>query len=186
MSVPRAKAPKIRAAIDINIATPSWQTAVRAPAAVARKAALAALGAAALRGAVEVSIELTSDARLRHLNAQFRGLDKPTNVLSFPAGLGGSDLPKGMAVPLGDIAIAKGVLVREAKAEGKSVKAHLTHLVVHGVLHLLGYDHESERDAMTMERLEKKILAGLGIADPYAAFVEGPVTPHGRAKAKRA
>lgn len=107
---------------------------------------------------VELSILLTTDGAIRKLNALYRGKDKPTNVLSFPA----DD-----SLMLGDIAVAYGVTAREAKAEHKTLTAHLSHLVVHGVLHLLGYDHEDEKDAVTMERRERKILADLGIADPY-------------------
>ena len=93
---------------------------------------------------------------MRALNRDFRGKDKPTNVLSFP---GGGDYR-------GDIAIAYGVTRREAKAAGKSFADHATHLVVHGVLHLAGHDHERPKDAKVMEPLEVKILARLGIADP--------------------
>ena len=104
-------------------------------------------------------ILITGDAELRRLNRDFRGKDKATNVLSFP----GSD---GYA---GDIAIAHGVTRAEAKAAGKIFADHAAHLVVHGVLHLAGYDHERPKDAQVMEPLEVKILARLGIADPYRA-----------------
>jgi probable rRNA maturation factor len=109
----------------------------------------------------QFTILLTDDAKLKALNAQFRGKDKPTNVLSFPA--------SGEEPYLGDIAIAFGVTAREAKDGGKPFAAHATHLVVHGVLHLLGYDHERDREAREMEALEIRILAELGIASPYAA-----------------
>jgi probable rRNA maturation factor len=92
------------------------------------------------------------------LNTHFRGKNKPTNVLSFPS----SD-----PAYLGDIAIAYGVVAREAKAQKKRIKAHAAHLAVHGVLHLLGFDHEIETDAVVMEGLETRILATLGLADPY-------------------
>ncbi len=104
------------------------------------------------------TILLAGDKKLRALNHAFRGLDKPTNVLSFP----GKD---GYA---GDIAIAYGVTKKEALETAKSVGDHATHLVVHGVLHLAGYDHERPKDAKLMEPLEVKILKRLGIADPYA------------------
>jgi len=107
---------------------------------------------------VELSIRLTGDAEVHALNSQWRGKDKPTNVLSFP----GSD---GYA---GDIAIAYGVTKKEATAAAKTVGDHAAHLVVHGVLHLAGYDHERPKDAQVMEPLEVKILKRLGIADPYA------------------
>jgi len=106
-----------------------------------------------------MTILLTSDARLRELNATFRGQDKPTNVLAFPAGEPGY---------LGDIAIAHGVAAKEAKAARKRLIDHAAHLVVHGALHLLGYDHVRVREAKVMEALETSLLANLGIADPYA------------------
>jgi probable rRNA maturation factor len=106
---------------------------------------------------------LADDARLQALNAQFRGKDSPTNVLSFGA-------PAGGAGPLGDIALAYGVCAREAAEQGKSLAAHLQHLTTHGVLHLIGYDHEDAAEAEAMEAKERAILAGLGLADPYAAL----------------
>jgi rRNA maturation RNase YbeY len=105
----------------------------------------------------------TSDDAVKALNAQWRGKDKPTNVLSFPA-------PE-TAGTLGDIALAYETCAREADEQGKSLKDHATHLLVHGFLHLLGYDHEADDDAAEMEGLEKEILAGLGIADPYVQHV---------------
>jgi probable rRNA maturation factor len=119
-------------------------------------AAQAARKAAKLKG--DFTILLSNDRKLRTLNRDFRGKDKPTNVLSFPAD---TDYA-------GDIAIAYGVTQKESKAVGKAFADHAIHLVVHGVLHLAGYDHERPRDAKVMEPLEVKILARLGIADPYA------------------
>jgi probable rRNA maturation factor len=104
------------------------------------------------------TILLTGDVRLRELNHQFRGKDKPTNVLSFTADDPGY---------WGDIAIAWGVVKREAKEQGKSVPAHAAHLTVHGLLHLKGYDHAKVSDRTSMERLEILILSRLGLADPY-------------------
>ncbi len=157
-----------KSTVDVIVATPTWTRALRNAASVCRRAADAALAAAGPKSSVEISILLTSDPAIRKLNATFRGKDKPTNVLSFPTDA--SDAPgiKGAPRALGDIAVAYGVLKREANAENKTLTAHLSHLVVHGVLHLLGYDHERDKDAATMERLEKKILARLGISDPYA------------------
>lgn len=109
----------------------------------------------ALQG--DFTILLADDKKLRALNRDFRGKDKPTNVLSFP----------GEGAYRGDIAIAYGVTAAEAKAAGKSFADHAVHLAVHGVLHLAGFDHERPKDARVMEPLEVKILARLGIADPY-------------------
>jgi probable rRNA maturation factor len=151
--------------VDVIIASARWTQSLRTPAAIVRRAAKAALESQGPKAAVACSVLLTTDAAVRKLNATFRGKDKPTNVLSFPA-----DAPaiKGQPRALGDIALAYGILAHEARKEGKTLKAHLSHLVAHGVLHLLGYDHGHDQDAVTMERLEKKILARLGIADPYA------------------
>lgn len=113
----------------------------------------------------EVCIALTDDAGIRVLNRTWRGQDKPTNVLSFPAPA--TPAVPGGSVPLGDVIVAFETLAREAKAEGKALSAHFQHLVVHGVLHLIGHDHEDEVEAQAMEDLERGILAGLGLPDPY-------------------
>ena len=105
---------------------------------------------------------MTSDAAIHALNLRFRNQDKPTNVLAFPA----VDNPEDH---LGDVALAYGVCAAEARAQGKALADHLQHLVTHGVLHLLGYDHETDAEAAEMEGLERQILASLGIADPYGA-----------------
>jgi probable rRNA maturation factor len=124
---------------------------------------------AALRGArrrkpAELAIRIVGLAEGRALNRDYRGKDYATNVLSFPA-----ELPPGMALPLiGDLAICAPVVAREAREQGKRERDHWAHLTVHGVLHLLGYDHIAEADAEAMETLETRILAGLGITDPYA------------------
>ena len=109
-----------------------------------------------------LAVLLTDDAAIRRLNATWRGIDKPTNVLSFPA-------PQMSAAPapLGDIAIAYETTAREAETEGKPLAHHLAHLSVHGFLHLLGYDHGSDAQADAMEDLERKVLAALGVPDPY-------------------
>jgi probable rRNA maturation factor len=109
----------------------------------------------------EVAVLLTDDAAIRVMNATWRGIDKPTNVLSFPAGDGGTP-------HLGDIAIAFETVAREAAQENKAFSDHLAHLSIHGYLHLIGFDHETDREAERMEHLETRILASLGIADPYA------------------
>jgi probable rRNA maturation factor len=112
----------------------------------------------------EVTVVLADDARVHELNRRFRGKDAPTNVLSFPA----PPLPEGAPGPLGDVILAYETVAREAAAQGKSLAHHVQHLLVHGVLHLLGYDHETEAEAAAMEGEERRLLAGLGIADPYA------------------
>jgi probable rRNA maturation factor len=116
----------------------------------------------------ELSVLLCDDETIARLNGRWRGQEKPTNVLSFPAPplQGATPVEK---IPLGDIAIAYETLAREAEETGKTVPDHLSHLVVHGFLHLLGYDHHMDDEAERMERLERNILARIGVADPYAA-----------------
>lgn len=109
---------------------------------------------------------LSDNEHIRELNKHHRGMDKPTNVLSFPAAR--MKTPAGTPRFLGDIVIAYETVEREAAEEAKPFENHLSHLVVHGVLHLLGYDHEDEEEAETMESHERQILAKLGIPDPYA------------------
>jgi probable rRNA maturation factor len=134
---------------------------------MARRAVAAALAVApgAPTWPVEVSLLLTGDAAVQALNREWRGQDKPTNVLSFPA----SGQP-GLPGPrhLGDIALAYETLAREADQERKPLLDHATHLIVHGMLHLLGFDHELEAEAQIMEGLEIQALATLGVGDPYA------------------
>lgn len=116
-----------------------------------------------------VTIRIVGAAESRRLNRTWRGKDKPTNVLSFPAAP--LPVPRGHAQEtpeLGDLAICAPIVAREARAQGKPAQAHWAHMVVHGVLHLLGYDHEIDRDAAQMEAREVKILAQLGYANPYA------------------
>ncbi len=112
-----------------------------------------------------MTLRIVAAAEGRRLNRQWRGKDKPTNVLSFPAGE--PLAPGDEAVSLGDIVICAPVIRREAGEQGKTLRAHWAHMVVHGVLHLLGYDHESERDAVIMEALERELLADRGFPDPY-------------------
>lgn len=118
---------------------------------------------------VELNVKLTNDAEIRQLNHQFRGKDKPTNVLSFPAmdEAGIHVLPEGFPVILGDIALALETIEREAVAQSKLFEHHVSHLVVHGILHLLGYDHETDSEAEEMEALEVDILKKLSISNPY-------------------
>lgn len=114
------------------------------------------------------AVALSSDAAVRRLNSSYRAKDKPTNVLSFPFEGAGEPIP-GRRM-LGDIVLADGVIAREAAELGIPPAHHFQHLVVHGVLHLMGYDHETETEAVAMERLETEILARLGIADPHGAM----------------
>ncbi|MBL0164373.1 MAG: rRNA maturation RNase YbeY [Xanthomonadales bacterium] len=123
----------------------------------------ATLHMAKRRGNSELSIRLADADEGHSLNRQYRQRDYPTNVLSFPV-----ELPAGVKLPLlGDLVICAPVVAREAHEQGKSLRDHHAHMTVHGTLHLLGYDHENDDDATRMESLERKILAALGIADPY-------------------
>ena len=142
------------------------ESAVRAAVAESERAALLERGPGA-----EVSVRFTSDEEVRSLNAQWRGKDKATNVLSFPMVetelLASLTRLQGEAL-LGDVVLARGVCVREAEEKGVEVRAHAAHLIVHGALHLLGYDHEGgDSQAEAMEELERRALGRLGIADPY-------------------
>jgi probable rRNA maturation factor len=115
----------------------------------------------------DLSIRIVGEDEGRALNRHYRGKDYATNVLSFPAELP-EGLPKGVKLPLlGDLVICAPVVAREAAEQGKPLNDHYAHLTVHGALHLLGWDHENEADAEAMEALERQILAGLGVADPY-------------------
>lgn len=143
--------------------------------ALAETAVSAALTGVGLEpSAFEVSLMACDDARIAALNADFRGKPQPTNVLSWPsqergaAVAGETPVAPDLGDPeLGDIAVAYGVCAAEAEATGKSMQDHVTHLIVHGTLHLLGYDHERDADATLMEGLEVQILGNLGLADPY-------------------
>lgn len=141
--------------IDIEIEDESWRAALPN----AEILALEAAEAATAEGGM--AILLTDDATVADLNQRFRDKAGPTNVLSFPS----PDNPEGH---LGDIALAYGVCAREAAEQGKTLAHHLQHLVAHGVLHLVGYDHQTETEAEEMEALERQILAGLDVPDPYA------------------
>jgi probable rRNA maturation factor len=145
--------------ISIEVEAEAWSEALFDVEPLATRAGRAALGTAT----GSVAILLTDDETVRDLNARFRGKDNPTNVLSFPA----APMPGAGPSPLGDIVLAFETCAAEAGAQGKSLSDHMTHLIVHGVLHLLGRDHEDDAEAETMEAEERAILAGLGIADPY-------------------
>jgi len=151
--------------IEVEIEDDAWASALPNAAAVAERAGQAVLDQIEPTEDGEeqgVVVLLASDDALGELNQKFRGKAGPTNVLSFPA----SANPENH---LGDVALAHGVCAREAAEQGKSLEQHLAHLVVHGVLHLLGYDHETDREAEAMEALERSILESLGVPDPYAS-----------------
>ena len=147
--------------IDVETEAEAWTRAQPDAETLVRTAAEAVLAAEHLsdRGLV---VLLTNDLAVQALNARFRGKDQPTNVLSFPAAPNPEQ-------HLGDVALAYETCAREAAAQGKPLAHHLQHLVAHGVLHLLGYDHMSDEEASDMEGLERIVLAGLGVPDPYAA-----------------
>ena len=151
-------------AVDVSIESPSWagvpNLEVLAETAIA--AALRESRAGVPVGA-EVSCLFCDDATIRSLNARWRGIDTATNVLSFPSGA-----PLGSAALLGDIVLAFETVEREASAEHKSIDDHVTHLVIHGLLHLVGFDHERPEEADAMEALESRTMAALGRPDPYA------------------
>jgi probable rRNA maturation factor len=149
--------------IDITVAAAAWKKLADAESIVRRAIETALDDAGESEG--EVGIVLCEDARMQELNRTWRGKDKPTNVLSFPASASGG----GTSRHFGDIVLAYETLTREAKVEGKTPEAHLSHLAVHGMLHLLGFDHVNDGDADKMENRERKILARLGIPDPYSS-----------------
>ena len=153
-------------AADISVVAGKWppEPALQALAGRSLDAALAvarADGAVPDGATLEVSLVFTDDAAMRELNRKWRGKDSPTNVLSFPQ-------PRMPHAPIGDIVLGFETVKREAGLAGKPLEAHISHLVVHGFLHLLGYDHEIPEDAEHMERLEREGLSMIGIADPYA------------------
>lgn len=149
--------------IEVEIEAEAWSAALPDAETLVRQAGQAAVGDGSGGG---VAILLTDDAAVRDLNVRFRGADAPTNVLAFPAAPNPEDAPHHMH--LGDVALAFGVCEREAVDQGKPLADHLRHLVIHGVLHLLGYDHQDDAQATAMESRERELLAGLGVPDPYA------------------
>ena len=158
------------AEIAVLIEHPAWTEILPEAEALCRRAALAALADVELPPGrpAEISLVLADDATVRRLNRDWRGKDSPTNVLSF-ATQDDDGEPEVADAPLllGDVVLAFETCTAEAAAEGKSLADHLSHLVVHGVLHLLGWDHQDEDEADSMEALETDVLRGLGIADPH-------------------
>lgn len=127
----------------------------------------------------QMTLLLTTDKAVQNLNRDLRGFDKPTNVLSFPqferkdiVKLGKQDLQEGQEIYVGDLAVAYDTTRKEARMEQKELLDHLTHLVIHGILHVFGFDHDTDAKAARMEKLEKEIMATLGLPDPYAELIE--------------
>lgn len=164
----RSPASDTRLCVDVLVQSDRWAALadVEALALRAVNAALSCADLAVLEGA-EISIALADDAIVRNLNREWRGFDKPTNVLSFPA-VEPDELDD--APHIGDIILAYETVEREAQNDDKTFADHTTHLIIHGMLHLLGFDHETDEEAQEMEALEISALADLGIADPYADF----------------
>jgi len=163
-----ARAPRTASpvAVEVIVAAGDWPAKATLRRLAGRAVAAAAEAAKArLAPGAELSVTFTDDAHMRHLNRAYRRKDKPTNVLSFPAGPphGGRHGPL-----LGDLVLGAGTVTDEAAAGGLTLADHLTHLIVHGFLHLVGYDHGDDGEAQVMEGLETAILKAMGIADPYA------------------
>lgn len=161
--------------IAVRILDSAWRPLWPAAVADARSAARSVLDRAMDRSVlgrrrpVEVTIVLADDGEVRRLNRDYRGIDKPTNVLSFGGGDAGNRQVPGQPVILGDVILARETVAAEAAAQGKSIADHALHLVIHGVLHLLGHDHKAASDADAMEAIEVELLARFGVADPYAS-----------------
>ncbi|MBI1981162.1 MAG: rRNA maturation RNase YbeY [Methylocystis sp.] len=156
--------------IDVNVAAPGWRRVANLEnlAKECVRQSLAASGAA-LAPNCEVSVTFCDDEAIRALNAKWRGKDQPTNVLSFPTPGALERKPL-----LGDVIVAYETVAREAAEQGKLLRAHAAHMVAHGFLHLIGYDHETAAAAERMEALERKIATALGFPDPYADDADGP------------
>jgi probable rRNA maturation factor len=157
----------MKLSLDISVPSPLWRRVPRARA-IARKTMAAAAAESGGPSDGNVSLCLTDDAALRALNLSWRGIDKPTNVLSFPSARG-----RPGETTLGDIALAYETLAREAEDMNALLVDHYRHLLVHGFLHLVGYDHQTDVEAERMEALETRILTRLGVGDPYAREVVG-------------
>ncbi len=168
---------------DIEVEDEGWRTIPALETTIEHALDAAARGCGlALPPGVAVSVLMTGDGRMRELNRDWRDQDKPTNVLSFAAVPADRLRARPDAAPfLGDVALAWETVAREAANEGKEPAHHLAHLVVHGFLHLVGYDHETDAEAQVMETLETRILAGMGIRDPYDESVHAPKAAGGGA-----
>ncbi len=164
-----------RVTVDLTLDDPAWLDAMPRAGEAASAACVAALESACPGPALAVSLVLSDDRRVASLNSRWRNVDGPTDVLSFPSDERSPGLPPpvpqgapdGSAVELGDVVIARETLARDARAGDRPLGDHLAHIVVHGTLHLLGYDHDTETRAETMEAVERTVLAGLGVPDPY-------------------
>lgn len=168
--------PDFDLAIDVAVPEQRWYDVEDDPEAALKSAVRATIGQAGpnagvdIRAGAEISIVLGDDILVQGLNRDFRNQDRPTNVLSFPLAEGevaAAGAMSGGPLMLGDVVLAFETVTREAGEQAKSPRDHTLHLVVHGVLHLMGYDHGTEAEARVMERMEQQVLADLGIADPY-------------------
>lgn len=172
--------------IGVRMLAPAWQRerpSIRRGVRLATQAALTHVAAGLCNGCLgraELTIVLADDSNLRRLNREYRGIDKPTNVLSFGDSLDAQGHAPEIPILLGDVVLAYETIAAEASAQGKSLTDHTKHLVVHGVLHLLGHDHQTPRHARVMEAIETDVLAGLGIADPYLARGSAPAAVKSR------
>jgi len=155
--------------VEVTVSCLDWNTACPDAAALAATAAEAALAAAAATVPTRamVGIVLTDDSEQQRLNRAYRGKDAPTNVLAFAIADPAAETPAGAPLLLGDVVLAFETVAREAAEQHKTLADHLRHLVVHGTLHLLGFDHHDEAEAAAMEAREIEILASLGVPDPY-------------------
>ncbi len=166
---PRTGQVTMTEALDLVISVPCsrWETALPDCEDLARQTVIAAFARAPHAPcAYEAGLVLDDDKAIQELNRKYRGKDQPTNVLSFSAG-DGPPLPEGAPLPLGDVVVALETAAKEAKEQSKSLRDHFSHLVTHGMLHLMGYDHQTDDEAVAMESLEILVLADLKIANPY-------------------
>lgn len=156
------------AVIDLTVSDPGWRAACPDIERLVDGAARAALAIGAAAATAELGVMLCDDRMIQSLNREYRGLDKPTNVLAFALDADAPPAPEtGAPLMLGDVVVARETVIAEAAAAGRPVAHHLSHMVVHGVLHLLGEDHQEDAEARRMEALETRALATLGVPDPH-------------------